>query len=716
MKIIKLFLLSVIAFVNLSFFAFAEEEKLRDVRMVFHVKDGEPKWFGQSGMDIDAEDTTVSKMQDSNEFYWEIKEDDSIAFTFPLGKNSKEINATLSCYSTGNKSEVQIRCNGQKLKTIKFDKAGTFEEQFTFTPQPNNNTLKVKATEGTIGITRLVIDCQEPYPTFEFDNGVKFTLMSPEPDVELGATNEVKFVWKAFGNYETGWMKLEYRNKDNTQWQSVPGAEGFSPNSENWKGEKGEYTWNNLPKSTDFDFRIEFKTGKNTVEEEKIKVQKTKKIEAKIFSELAKVKWDYLSKAYNYIEKDLWQKYAKENYDKARKLRKNLEDEFEEKNKDEIKNQDEIKQNLDQLDALYFKALSEVLSNLSQEKDLSPRNRERISKSEEFIEAWEDAINDANKIIQKNFANETTIAKEISATLFSQERFENLKKKIKEIKYEEDKKISDKEKEKVLFNELIKIKWRSYLAKIKSYIDKDIWHDNASKDYNAIKDYNEARRLENELDKVFKEEDKEINDIAKIKQDMAQLETFYFAAVINMIKNLPNTENIAPGQYESIKSNAKKIIEDWTRTKANAQEVIRKRTNDDAKIAENVYAQLFPNEERFENLKNVIKPTVEPQPQTFNLAGTWIYENNTLAVSQDGRLTVFDKDPNTDLPPKYKTYYYTYNQQTGDIVTEDRNGKKTNIKIQWINKDKFNWTSQYGTKIYTRYINKGFDKRVPPSP
>jgi hypothetical protein len=211
--------------------------------------------------------------------------------------------------------------------------------------------------------------------------------------------------------------------------------------------------------------------------------------------------------------------------------------------------------------------------------------------------------------------------------------------------------------------------------------------------------------LEGELENVFNEADKskkEINNIAKIKQDMDRLETLYFAAVINMIENLPNTKKIAPSQYESIKSKAKNIIDAWTKTKAKTQKVIKERTDNDAKIAEKVYAQLFPNE-LIENLTKVIETPVEPQPETFNLAGTWIYENNTLAVSEDGRLTVFEKDPNKpNLPPKYKTYYYTYNPQTGDIVTEDKDGKKTNIKIQWINKDKFNWTSQYGTKNYTR--------------
>jgi hypothetical protein len=454
MKIIKLFLLSVIASVNLSFFAFAEEEeKLREVRMIFHVKDGKPNCFGQSRMDIDAEDTTVSKMQDTNEFYWAIKEDDSIAFTFPLGKKSKVIDAKLSYYSTGNKSEFQIRCNGQKLETIQSDKAGASEKRFTFTPQ-TENTLKVKATKGTIGITRLVIDCEEPYPTFEFDNGVKFTLMSPEPDAELGATNEVKFVWRAFGNYGTGWMKLEYRNKDNTQWQSVPGAEGFSPNTENWQGEKGEYTWKNLPKSTDFDFRIVFTTGKNIVEEERRKAQKIKETERKVFSELARVKWNYLSNASGYIDKDLWRKYAKENYDKARKLSNNLENEFaDEKNKDEIQDQDKIKQNLEQLEILYLEALLEVLSKLQREEDLTQRNRDRvISKSEDFIEEWDDAIDDADKIIQKKFANET-IAKGVIANLFPQERFENFKKEKKRIEtFADPKKLFDNATETVLFN------------------------------------------------------------------------------------------------------------------------------------------------------------------------------------------------------------------------------------------------------------------------
>jgi hypothetical protein len=180
----------------------------------------------------------------------------------------------------------------------------------------------------------------------------------------------------------------------------------------------------------DIDFRIVFNHGKNIIEEEKKKAQQAQETESKIFSELAKVKWSYLSKASGCIEKDLWRKYSKENYDKARKLSYRLENEFtDEKNKDEIQNQDEIKQNLDQLDALYFKALLAVLDGLPQEKDLT---RDRvISKSEDFIDTWNDAIDEVQDIIQKG-----------------EKRIEN------EAIFLEHKELFDNAKEKVLFIEI----------------------------------------------------------------------------------------------------------------------------------------------------------------------------------------------------------------------------------------------------------------------
>ena len=81
---------------------------------------------------------------------------------------------------------------------------------------------------------------------------------------------------------------------------------------------------------------------------------------------------------------------------------------------------------------------------------------------------------------------------------------------------------------------------------------------------------------------------------------------------------------------------------------------------------------------------------------SYPLPGTWKSGNNTLAVSSDGRFTLYVANTGQ------KSYYYSYNNVTGSLIAKDVNGKETRITLQWIDRNSFRWTSPNGTRTYRR--------------
>jgi hypothetical protein len=79
-----------------------------------------------------------------------------------------------------------------------------------------------------------------------------------------------------------------------------------------------------------------------------------------------------------------------------------------------------------------------------------------------------------------------------------------------------------------------------------------------------------------------------------------------------------------------------------------------------------------------------------------SLSGTWKSGNNTLAISKDGRFTLYVSGKGQ------KSYYYDYSPLTGTLTAKDARNKVTNISVQWIDNDHIRWMSPNGTKVYQR--------------
>jgi len=97
-------------------------------------------------------------------------------------------------------------------------------------------------------------------------------------------------------------------------------------------------------------------------------------------------------------------------------------------------------------------------------------------------------------------------------------------------------------------------------------------------------------------------------------------------------------------------------------------------------------------------IPNSAAPSNVPLPTSpsYSLVGTWKSGDNTLAISSDGRFTLYVANTGQ------KTYYYSYNKATGGVIAKDAAGKETKISVQWINQNSFRWTSPNGTRTYQK--------------
>ncbi|MDR2643490.1 MAG: hypothetical protein LBC74_11930 [Planctomycetaceae bacterium] len=412
-------------------------EELYDVQINYRIKDGKPICLNFSGADINAEnvidlENVVVKNDELDGYYWQVNEGGNIAFTVPSRK-AKKIEATLS-YSFEGKGTVKIRWNGKDQELVKFDEnaVGTLTKTLTFTSQAGSNSLKIIATEGAIKIIELKVEYQEPYPVFEDENKtVKFILKSPSPNAELSESPDIQFEWIVSGNYKNLWIELQYRGKNNYTWTIVPGAKGLVLDQD-----KGTYKWKDWSKIDGIEFNVKIHSDKNPTEQQK----EEEIIRQKNLNELMKIKWwNYLSQTKQHIDNSLWRKYANKNYTGALLLNGRLEDVFNDGDKNKnIKNPDETKQDMDKLEILYFDAVTDIITGLLNEKDITPKKLDSVKEdTQKIFDLWTVTKDKADRNLEEQNDN-AGIIKEVYASLFSSDSIDKLKNVIKDIEQKLD--------------------------------------------------------------------------------------------------------------------------------------------------------------------------------------------------------------------------------------------------------------------------------------
>ena len=141
--------------------------------------------------------------------FWKLgKVDDSLEFKFSLPKDVKTVEAVIQCvFNAEVTGKARIRWNSQSLtdetgKTRVFEFTGgrDFTETLKLDEFQRENSLKILATEGTVGIRSVTFRCAIPYPSRNF-GGLVITQTEPIPDRILdGKPATVK--WTAQGREE----------------------------------------------------------------------------------------------------------------------------------------------------------------------------------------------------------------------------------------------------------------------------------------------------------------------------------------------------------------------------------------------------------------------------------------------------------------------------------------------------------------------------------
>ena len=399
----------------------------------------------EGAVDADLDGGGIETDEMTGRQFWKLAEDDSIVFSFDLPEGVKPegvktVVAEIRCVSNADvKGKAAVRWNSQSRDEsgrnliVEFAGISNFLEKLSMSSaREKNNTLRIRATDGTVGIQGVIFIYSISRPSWNF-NGLIITQTAPTPGIALGGA-PITVRWTTQGFPEGGWLKLEYRTR-HSEWQAVPGFEGITYGvGKGWDSSDGEFEWKEPPGTDTWELRFIYTRNEdrpNPVDVRAGEIRRRGEIEVKTLTELANTKWGFLRNAKGMIPRT-WRTLAQENHLTANRIEGRLEDAFDADPETFKKNLDHTVNLLDQLDVLYYQAMIAILERAATLEDKRERD-DILDKAEDFI-----ALREITYYRARDRYGDDEETRQYLPRFFQRERKETLEKLLEKIREEAD--------------------------------------------------------------------------------------------------------------------------------------------------------------------------------------------------------------------------------------------------------------------------------------